>query len=75
MNIVICSLYICNYPGKNVSISTWRDTDRKTLIKRAEEIRDKLLEITPEVEIRYEEDEDDFFGGRKFYTAKIVVGC
>lgn len=75
MNIVICSLYICNYLDKKVSIAVWRDTDKKTLIKRANAIRNELLKITPEVEIRYEEDEDNCFGGRKFYIATIVVGC
>lgn len=75
MNIVVCKLYICNYIDVKVSISTWRDVDNKTLIKRAEAIRDELLKITPEVEIRYGESEDNCLGGRKFYEATIVVGC
>lgn len=73
MKHVVCDLYICNYLDKKTHIACWRDVDNKSLIKRAEELRKTLLNLTPNVEIKYETKEDDAFGGRMFYTATIIV--
>lgn len=73
MKNVICDLYICNYLDQKTYIGSWRDVDNKSLIKKAEELRKTLLNVAPKVEIKYETDEDNAFGGRKFYTATIIV--
>ena len=73
MTFIYCDLCICNYIDNKTHIARWRDVDNKGLIKKAEELRKILLTMTPDIEIKYEHKEDDAFGGRKFYTATIVI--
>ncbi len=73
MIFVYCDLCICNYLDNKTHITHWRDVDNKALIKKAEELRKILLTMTPNIEIIYEDYVDANFGGRKFYTATIVI--
>lgn len=73
MIFIFCDLYICNHLDFKTHIAHWRDVDNKALIKKAEELRKTLLTMTPNVEIKYEDEEDDVFGGRIFYTATIII--
>lgn len=73
--IVICELRIKNsYKDDYVVISNWKDTDKKSLIKKSNNLFNEIINTNPFSKIEYTEQQDNYFGGRLFFTATIIIG-
>ena len=73
--IVICELRIKNsYKDDYVVINHWKDVDKKSLINRSNNLLKEIINTNPFSKIEYEEQQDNEFGDRLFFTATIIVG-